>query len=606
MMPITLSQPLKGALAYALSTLLATVACGNTEGAFNVEAPARGPSQLLPDDGPVSDGNFRGGDDAIPTLNGDASPDQIVASCDSECRAFCNNAGLDNPVNQGLCPSLWGLGRASNEVDTYEACRRLFMDTTGRFPTYWEVKNECSGRPWGEVVMARLDSPEFVRLNRRRWADIMGYDSTSVSIERIYDMDAVVSALYRGELSYDHFAAIASAHPVLTRRFATEGDRAEALFWLFWGRPPSGAERSDIARLYHLWTNHYYDHPELGMRLPDAFIRYRCLDELGAVNEGTAGSCTSTAFGFEQLILKPDARSIKVDDDVLMWSGHLTTNEWQKLQAPGRLLSEQWLFWEHAANAVLHQYLDYDISTLAPEIGERLVQYVLDKNGDMRALHFAVLTSSVYLQSARGNDAKPLRFTYGPLKQAEAEDWVDSLDELTGSRLRRCDLRINRPGEFLDVGSPAALALIAESDWEVNDEWSNVRTDYRDLVRTLGGCPDNSQGGRFKTISVLTTANQLNHARKVCDPSGNGSDVRADLQKLLPDGISANHAVSADSAEAIYTNQVRRFFSRNPKSSEKEQARAHGEACAREQCDAESFARNVCYALLSSAEMVFY
>src|SRR5690606_22991082 len=119
-------------------------------------------------------------------------------------------------------------------------------------------------RPWGDVVRDLLATDDFVRLNRRHWADRLGYDTESVSVERIYDMDRIVLALYRGQIAYDEFAAVLSAHPILTRRHATRGDRAEALFWALLGRPPFGDERSDLGRLYTVWDNNYYDHPQLG------------------------------------------------------------------------------------------------------------------------------------------------------------------------------------------------------------------------------------------------------------------------------------------------------------------------------------------------------
>ena len=65
-------------------------------------------------------------------------------------------------------------------------------------------------------------------------------------------------------MPYDLFAAVVSAHPVLTRRHADPGDKAEALFHLFLGRPPFEHERADMARLYGLWHSGYYDHPQLG------------------------------------------------------------------------------------------------------------------------------------------------------------------------------------------------------------------------------------------------------------------------------------------------------------------------------------------------------
>jgi hypothetical protein len=59
------------------------------------------------------------------------------------------------------------------------------------------------------------------------------------------------------------------------------------------GRPPLGNERSDLARLYTLWYNDYYNHPELKVRLPDAFIDFECVSDEGEVDEESKGECTS-------------------------------------------------------------------------------------------------------------------------------------------------------------------------------------------------------------------------------------------------------------------------------------------------------------------------
>lgn len=299
--------------------------------------------------------------------------DVASIQCDAECRSFCASAGLENPVNAGLCTRMWGVGLESAPIRTDEACRRLFADTIGRFPTRAEVAETCEGRPWGDVVRDLMGREEFVRQQQIRWADVFRYDTETVSVERIFDMDLLVGKVYRGEVPYDQFAAIASAHPTLTRRFDTAGDRAEALFVTFMGRPPLGSERADIGRLYNLWDNGYYDHPLLGMRLPDAFVRFRCLDENLEPDPERVGECTSVLYGYNELILQPDIRVAGSDDDVPeMWSGLLTAQEWAQLQAPGRILSEQTQFWETAVDNVAMQYLGYEIGVQAPEVRENL------------------------------------------------------------------------------------------------------------------------------------------------------------------------------------------------------------------------------------------
>src|SRR5690606_24175791 len=117
----------------------------------------------------------------------------------------------------------WGAGLELRPVVVHEACRRLFVDMLGRFPTAAEVKSICEGRPWGDVVKTLIDTDEFVFVNQRRWADRLMYNNQTVSVNRIYDIDDLVGKLYRGEVAYDEFATVVSAHPVLTRAHDTPG-----------------------------------------------------------------------------------------------------------------------------------------------------------------------------------------------------------------------------------------------------------------------------------------------------------------------------------------------------------------------------------------------
>jgi len=592
--------------AVLFTQVLVGTACGADPAPFSAQSPARGPSELLGDLQPVTNGAFAGGDDAAPTARVLADGEAVQEGCDDACHAYCDSLALQNPINKGACASLWGKGIPSTPVIPEEACRRLFADTLGRLPSLSELQQSCLGKPWSEVVHRLVNSDEFVRINRRQWADRLGYNTQSVSVERVYDMDRIVTALAEGRLAYDQFASVVSAHPVLMRSYETEGDRAEALFWLFLGRPPFGDEKSDVGRLYHLWDNNYYDHPELGARLPDAWIRYRCVDENGKPNPATVGECTSTTFGTEQVILSQDTRAVEIQGNMMMWSGFLSPKEWAKLQIPGKLISKEWLFWEHAVNVALNQYFGYELATAIPEVGEQLVRYLIDNEGDVRSLHYAILTSTLYLQSATGSGDPTLRYTYGPFKQTDAETWVDSLDRMTGRAASKCDIRLNRPRDFLDNASPYGIALVADSDWQLNPELTDVKRGYADLVRTLGGCPDNSQGGRFKIVSVLTTANQLNYAGQLCDPGGERSERRAKISGLLPSGVGADAAITEDLAAQIIAHQTELFFGRTATETELTRAREHGTSCALGHCSAEEFARPVCFALLSSSEMIFY
>jgi hypothetical protein len=428
------------------------------------------------------------------------------------------------------------------------------------------------------------------------------------SLQAIYDMDRLVAKLARGRVPYDLFAAVVSAHPVFTRRFADPGDKAEALFLQFLGRPPFEHERADMSRLYRLWHSGYYDHPQLGMRLPDAFVRFRCLKDDNTVDEVSRGECASVLWGYNELIFTPDlraARDPRIDNDLTLWSGLLTPEEWAKLQLPGRIISRDLTFWERAVDDVLLQYLGYELSARVPEVREELVRFLLANNGDIRSVHYAVATSVAYLQSAEGASSSTYRWTYGPLKQVDAEVWIDSMARNTGYTLPGCDHRISQPEDLLESGSLAGYRLLQSSQWKLDEE-GEVDERYAELARTLGGCPENVVGGRFRVVSILTTATQLAFVQNLCNPGMNARTPGAAADKLLPGGMGASRAVNPDVAGEIATHQYRVLLGRSPDATELAEAREAGTQCALTNCSAEEFARPFCFALLSSAERVFY
>lgn len=584
------------------------VACGNVEG-MDPGDPARGPGQLVGNGDPVSDGNFAGGNDVMPSPHDVTPPAPGEAlDCDATCRAYCDGLGLENPVNAGLCGSAWGVGLALRPVDRAEACRRIHADFLGRFPTPTEIAQTCSAdRPWGDVVKAVLDSDEYVLVNQRRWADELLYNNRAVNFERAYDMDELVGKTYRGRVAWDQFAAVASAHPVVMRRHDTPVDRAEFVFKLFLGRPPYEAERADLGRLYRLWTNGYWTHPHVGV-VPDAFVDFTCVDGEGQPDPETIGECTSIQWGYHELTLAPDTRRMENqgEQEGTMWAGYLQPHEWEALQLPGRLIAQQPAFWETAVDRAIEQYFGYALGNAVPEVRHELVRYLLRYNGDIRALHFAIGTSFAYLQSAEGASATDLRWTYGPLKQIQVEGWLDTIKHTTGVELSQCDHRLPHPEDY--VGEDAleevggwAFALVNHSRWDIDGD-REVVNDYRNLARTLGGCPSNEVGGRFTTVSVLNTAVQEAFVADVCGLAGGGIEI----ERLLPDGVTPRQALDVATAEAILAHQQRLFLGRSLDDDERALAENAANTCTPAPCDAQTFARPACFALLSSSEMLFY
>ncbi len=578
------------------------------EPAFNPEKLAVGPGGLVGNGDPITDGDFAGGDDTLPAPRQvEALPDDTrPPDCDGACVSYCNAAGLQNPVNRGLCRSLWGVGLNHRPIQHAEACRRLFVDLIGRVPSADEAEATCTGG-WGATVKRLMDTPEFIFISQRRAADKFLYSNEVVNLQAIYDMDRLVEKLYRGKVSYDQFAAVVSAHPVLTRRHADAGDKVDALFHLFLGRPPFEYERADMARLYGLWHSGYYDHPQLG-RMPDAYLRYRCLTEDNKeVDPVAKGECTSVVWGYQELVFIPDVRAAtdRQIDELTMWNGLLSPEEWAQVQVPGRVLSRGIPFWEHAVDEVLVRYLGYELSPKVPEVRAELVRWLLENNGDIRSVHYAVLTSAAYLQSAYGTTPTSYRWTYGPLKQMDAEVWIDSMALNSGYATTGCDHRIAQPENLLRNGSIASYRVLQTSKWRIDEE-GRIDEEYANLARTLGGCPENIVGGRFRVVSILTTGTQLAFVGKLCNPTLSGEAQGAPIERLLPEGVLPARAMTPELAGEIATIQYRALLGRSPTDEELTEAQEAGRQCALDTCSAEEFARPLCFALLSSAERLFY
>ncbi len=598
---------MKRPLTLVLASCVALLSACWGDKSFDPEALAVGPGGLVGNGDPITSGDFAGGDDVLPAAREVPLPDDSrPPDCDGACVAYCNAAGLANPVNRGLCRSLWGVGLSHRPIQHAEACRRLFVDMTGRVPTADEAEATCTGG-WGATVKRLMESPDFLRVHQRRAADRFLYSNEVVSLQAIYDMDRLVAKLYQGKVPYDQFVAVVSAHPVLLRRHADPGDKVDALFRLFLGRPPFEHERADMSRLYRLWHSGYYDHPQMAMRMPDAYVRFRCLTDEGEVDPVKKGECTSVLWGYHELVLTPDLRSAmdRQINELTMWNGLLSPDEWALLQTPGRVISQELAFWETAVDDVLKEYLGYELSAQVPEVRAELVRWLLDHQGDIRSVHYAVLTSAAYLQSTQGATSTSYRWTYGPLKQMEAEVWIDSMTANTGYATAGCDYRIAQPEALLRAGSLSAYRVLQASRWGFNKD-GRVDESYANLARTLGGCPENIVGGRFRVVSILTTGTQLAFVGDLCNPTRDPDVQGAPVERLMPEGVEPARALTAELAGQIATHQYRLLLGRSPDGEELAEVQEAGSQCALAQCSAEEFARPLCFALLSSAERLFY
>ena len=591
--------------AVALFALWALPAC-NDEYKFVPQDPARGPGEMVGLSKRLNTTFQGGGSPDIQPRSVQGAADWTT--CDAECQAYCEAQPFENPIDEAMCPFLWGVGLDTRPVDDEQACRRIYADLRGQFPSFDEIEENCLGRPIANVAEALIESDAFVFQNQRRWADILRYNNIAVNLERIYDADILVGKLYSGLLRYDEFVEVVSAHPVFVRRYDNSRDRAEALFNIFVGRPPYDDEKADMAKLYGLWSNGYFDHPELGIRLPDAFVEHRCIGEQGEIDESTSGECTSVMWGFNRVVLKPDHRAI----DNQTWCEVLTEDEWKLLQTPGRILGTWPVVWEHAVEEVLQLYLGYDIGKSIPLVTQKLVEYVLRQSGDIRAAHYAVVTSQLYLQSTEcegtscSNQADFPQWTYGPLRQADAEVWLDSIGNMVRSPQGACDHRLPAANQLME-DSPLGYEVVAASRWslDLNAERLEVDDHYANLAQTLGGCPDNEVSGRFKAIGILSTATQEAFVSNLCNPNGTEGEG-VPIEYLLPPGMDGATVLTEDLASQVTEHQVGDFFTRKAVDAEISMAKTAAASCTPSPCDVETYARASCYALLSSSEMLFY
>ena len=269
------------------------------------------------------------------------------------------------------------------------------------------------------------------------------------------------------------------------------------------------------------------------------------------------------------------------------------------------MLAQEIPFWEHAVDEVLVRYLGYELSPKVPEVRAELVRWLLQHGGDIRSVHYAVLTSAAYLQSAYGTTATTYRWSYGPLKQMDAEVWIDSMARNSGYSTANCDHRISQPENLLRNGSIASYRVLQSSRWNLDKE-GHIDESYANLARTLGGCPENIVGGRFRVVSILTTGTQLAFVGDLCNPTMSNKVQGAPLENLLPAGVDGGRSMTGDLAVQIAQTQYRTLLGRTPSDVELAEARDAGAQCALDKCNAEAFARPLCFALLSSAERLFY
>lgn len=514
----------------------------------------------------------------------------LISGCSSEASSprCVSLPGFDcaNAVDAVVLPMLARDGVTARLAGDAELCRRYAIDLGGAAPTWDEVQTHCAGKTPDEMVTYFMSQPAYATVNQRLWADLLQYDNRTVWYSYIEDLDAQVAKLYRGELKYPDFAAVAASHPAFVAEFAGENVVAYA-FQAFLGRDALPEERQDFLALYRMWrARGAYDPALTRFRYnacttdADCATGRTCIDSVcQATNNyrelfidpracaGALGALTCTSHG----------TTLQIPGDAPIALDQLTDDQWTRLRAPGRAIAAMPFFWEAAVDAVLHKYLGwwhggYELPGYElPEVRQALAAAFQKGGGDVRALEHDVLVSALYVMPAdeAAGDAK--WWHRGPTKQMIAEAWLDSVAKLAGVTLGSCDWRFpNLTARWLPPARVPAKGSLRGFD-------------YPHEARVMGGCPDQVAGFRYTDVGILAAMEQRTVLAAVCgDP---------DATAFLP--------APGTSAAALVEGLYRAALSAEPGTD--------GAAIAGTLPGADAtVARNLCQALLRSGRFLFY
>ncbi len=338
-------------------------------------------------------------------------------------------------------------------------------------------------------------------------------------------MDRLVEKLYRGKVPYDQFAAVVSAHPVLTRRHADAGDKVDALFHLFLGRPALRVRaRGHVPRSTGCGTR-----ATTITRCWACACRTRTCASAASTEDNKAvdpvkqGRVHQRAVGLPRAGAHPGC-ALRLDRQIrelTMWNGLLTADEWAMLQTPGRVLSQEIAFWERAVDDVLERYLGYELSTGGARGARRAGALAAGEPGrhPLRALRGAHLRR---LPPVHRRRHAPPR-TGGPMGRSSR--WTPrcgSTPWLRNTGYRHCQAATTASASrrtcCATAASPATGCCRPRGGRSSTTRATSTRA-TRSLARTLGGCPENIVGGRFRVVSILTTGTQLSFVGDLCNPT---------------------------------------------------------------------------------------
>lgn len=158
-----------------------------------------------------------------------------------------------HPIDHVLVPKLRAIGLQPRDASKEEVCRRMAIDLLGRAPTTQE-RAACETRSFSETARAFMATDEFVRTQRRHWAELLNYESIGVWGEDLVDLDTLVASLYREQISYADFVRQAVVHPAVWALHP--GDSwTSIVFVVFLGRPARQDELNGARALLTPWVS---------------------------------------------------------------------------------------------------------------------------------------------------------------------------------------------------------------------------------------------------------------------------------------------------------------------------------------------------------------
>ncbi len=519
---------------------------------------------------------------------------------------ICPQLTFDNVVDEASCPEVQGRGIEPAIADDIELCRRLFLDLTGAAPTADEFASTCEGRSTGEIVDELMATDAYLLTGHRVWADKLRMTSTITYFEYVEQLDLLVDQMLRGEITYPEFGIQVATHPGYAGRFDGQ-DLVGYNFLAMLGRDAAPHERLDLQGLWFMWEERFVE------MHPTYYFGYSPVVVNTITCEYMPWQCHSELWGHHSVIipwLVPD--NYDYEGPNVLPVEDLTDEQWEELRKPGELLVQQPSFYEAAVDDALLRYLGYKAGVEIPLVRQVLVD-MLAQSGDLRQIEREIITSQLYRMASEYPDPEGTLeedgspdFWHGPMKQMSAELWLDSIEKLTALELGSCDHRFpevlagaptpDAPYE-LYVWHPNAYPKDPNPAWPA--EANKPDYTYRDLARSLGGCPDQESQLRFTGTGVMISLSQSTIAQAVC------SQVAADSPMVLPGLVPEDNQPATYEAIADHVHEA---ITLRPIPDELDEdvadlvAGCQGDA----ECNAGLLSFHLCSALVGSGDFLFY